>query len=59
MVPCRRPSPDTGPSVLVIANGDAQKARDAAQRVARFVWERRDEFRPNAPARDGNRVRVK
>ncbi|AVC45450.1 M81 family peptidase [Rhizobium leguminosarum bv. viciae] len=39
---------DTGPSVLVIANGDAQKAREAAQRVARFVWERRDKFRSNA-----------
>jgi microcystin degradation protein MlrC len=41
-------TPDTGPSVLVIANGDAQKATDAAQRVGRFVWERRHEFRPNA-----------
>ncbi|RVG19736.1 M81 family peptidase [Sinorhizobium meliloti] len=41
-------TPDTGPSVLVIANGDAEKATEAAQRVARFVWERRDQFRPNA-----------
>ncbi|MBX4962639.1 M81 family metallopeptidase [Rhizobium binae] len=41
-------TPDTGPAVLVVANGDVQKARAAAQRVARFVWERRDQFRPNA-----------
>ncbi|UVK35920.1 M81 family metallopeptidase (plasmid) [Mesorhizobium sp. AR10] len=41
-------TPDTGPSVLVIANGDARKAKDAARRIAHFVWNNRDQFRPNA-----------
>ncbi|ESY10714.1 MULTISPECIES: M81 family metallopeptidase [unclassified Mesorhizobium] len=41
-------SPDTGPSVLVVANRDTDKAKDAARRVARFVWDRRNEIRPKA-----------
>ncbi|RVK26438.1 M81 family metallopeptidase [Sinorhizobium meliloti] len=39
-------TPDTGPSVLVVANGSAEEAQNAAQRVARLVWDLRDEFRP-------------
>ncbi|WP_167481023.1 M81 family metallopeptidase [Mesorhizobium waimense] len=41
-------SVDTGPSVLVVANEDADKAKDAAKRVARFVWNAREEIRPKA-----------
>ncbi|MDK1494290.1 M81 family metallopeptidase [Sinorhizobium sp. 7-81] len=43
-------TPDTGPSVLAVSNRNIEKAAEAARRVARFVWDNRDKFRPNALA---------
>ncbi|MER9171162.1 M81 family metallopeptidase [Mesorhizobium australicum] len=39
---------DTGASVLTVANRDAEKAKDAAKRVSRFVWDSRNEIRAKA-----------
>ncbi len=36
--------PPTGFSVIATADGDPTQAREAAERLARFVWERRGEF---------------
>lgn len=41
-------TPDAGASVLTVANGDAEKAKVAARRVARFVWNAREELRPES-----------
>jgi microcystin degradation protein MlrC len=39
-------TPDAGAHVVVTTNGDADLARSVAKRVAAFVWERREDFRP-------------
>ncbi len=36
--------PPTGFSVIATSDGDAVRAREAAERLARFVWDRRGEF---------------
>lgn len=36
--------PPTGFSVIATADGDKDRARQAAERLARFVWDRRGEF---------------
>jgi microcystin degradation protein MlrC len=37
-------------SVIAIADGDAELAREAAKDVALFIWQTRDEFRSDLPA---------
>ncbi|MEX3968377.1 M81 family metallopeptidase [Paraburkholderia sp. EG286B] len=41
-------SPNAGASILAISDGDAGQAREAAQRVGRFVWNARQEIRATA-----------
>ncbi|MFZ5823076.1 MAG: M81 family metallopeptidase [Bacillota bacterium] len=39
--------PQVGVHVVAIANGDRELARESARKVARWVWEHRDDFRPD------------
>jgi microcystin degradation protein MlrC len=39
-------APPVGMSVVAIANGDMELAREAARAVARAVWDAREEYRP-------------
>ncbi len=49
---CHTDLPSMGASVLVVADGDAALAREAAMDVARHVWRRRAEFTQKNPAPD-------
>jgi len=42
--------PEMGMSFIVVADGDAALARDAARELARSAWARRDDFLLDAPA---------
>lgn len=39
--------PQVGIHILCTANGDRALARETARKVARFIWERREQFRPD------------
>lgn len=41
--------PYMGPSVVVVADGDAELARRGAQRIADLIWAARDQLRPDLP----------
>nr|BAG82725.1 hypothetical protein [uncultured bacterium] len=41
--------PYMGPSVVVVADGDAELAQRGAQRIADMIWAARDELRPDLP----------
>lgn len=39
--------PDVGARIVCIADADAQLAADTAREIAAYVWQRREDFRPN------------
>lgn len=41
--------PHMGPSVIVVTDGDAERARTEAERLAQMLWDRREETRLNLP----------